>query len=187
MRIALEKMRSSVEQTSAGLRIVIPSRANWFVVLFLCIWLCGWAFGEFFAAWALFGISSAKSPQQGPPNLLLLFWLVAWTFGGAAVVYGLVWNAVGREIVTLDGATLSLRREPLPFPARKEFDWSAVGNLRVSPVGFSRYDWFQPPSSGVVAFDYSARTFRFGVGLDEAEGEMLVDAIAARFQLRGTR
>ena len=34
---------------------------------------------------------------------------------------------------------------------------------------------------GVIAFDYGAKTFRFGSGLDEAEAKMILIEIAQRY------
>jgi hypothetical protein len=181
MKVAIERMRSRVEEVGRGLLIVIPSRGSWFAVLFLSAWLCGWAMGELFAAKALFvGTASAKAP---PPRLFLAFWLTLWTAGGASALYTWVWNVAGREILLLDGATLSISREPIPIPARRDFDWNAVRNLRVSVVPRSRRDLSAMFGAGVIAFDYGARTFRVGSGLDEAEATMLIDRIRERFQV----
>jgi len=177
MKIALERMRSRVEETASGVRIVIPSLGSWSLVIFLSVWLCGWTIGEIFAAKALwFGVPSAK----GPPGFFLVVWLALWTVGGAGALYTWLWTIAGREIVALDGATLSIAREPIPFPSRREFDWSAVRNLRVSPL-FRASNRRSPLGAGTIAFDYGPRTFRFGSNLDEAEAAMLIDAIGRRF------
>ena len=184
MKVAIEAMRSRLEETAGGLRIVIPSRGSWLVVVFLTVWLCGWFFGELFAVRTLLGFTSGRPMPHGPPQLFLVVWLAGWTVGGVAALYAWVWNAAGREIVDLDGASLSISREPIQFPPRKEFDWNSVRNLRVSPIVRSRRDFTQLIGLGIVSFDYGARTFRFGTGLDEAEGAMLIEAIQRRFPVR---
>ena len=40
------KGRAIVEDKITGLRIIIPSRKNWFVILFVGAWLGGWLMGE---------------------------------------------------------------------------------------------------------------------------------------------
>jgi hypothetical protein len=139
--------------------------------------------GEFFAASTLLGSLTSKSPREGPPDLFLLAWLCGWTLGGAAAAYTWIWNVAGREIVTSTETTLSIARAPVPFPGRKDFDWSSVRNLRVSPVvpSSENRSLVAGSKSGTVAFDYGARTFRFGDQLDEAESAILVEAILRRF------
>jgi hypothetical protein len=45
-RVAVPTAKASVFDTPAGLLINIPSTKNWFVILFIGFWLCGWLFGE---------------------------------------------------------------------------------------------------------------------------------------------
>ena len=40
------KKRYKVEQTAKETIISIPSRKNWFIILFVGFWLIGWAIGE---------------------------------------------------------------------------------------------------------------------------------------------
>ncbi len=170
-------MRSSIEESQGGLRIVIPARRNWFILLFLAVWLVGWAFGELSAIGVLFDVGPMRTGRRSAPSAFLAFWLLGWTFGGAAAAYTWLWNLCGREIVRIDGAALAISREPIPFPRSREFDWTQVRNLRVSPSLRPRQNF----SPGTIAFDYGARTHGFGRGLDEAEAQMLIDAIARRF------
>ena len=48
-RVAVPTAKASVFDTPAGLVINIPSSKNFFLILFLGFWLCGWLFGEFSA------------------------------------------------------------------------------------------------------------------------------------------
>lgn len=167
----------NVEESPEGLRIVIPSKGSWFKVLFLSVWLCGWAAGEVTVAATLLGLlpSARGSPGLGA-RAFLLFWLTLWTFGGAAAINVWVWNVCGKEIVLLDGTTLSLSRRPIPLPKDRRFDWAQVRALRVSPSPRRPNNVY----SGVVAFDYGAETVRFGDGLDEAEAQMVIDHLQTR-------
>ena len=58
-------------------------------------------------------------------------------------------------------------------------------NLRVAPIGFNPLDisaalqlW--GIGGGAIAFDYEAKTLRFGAGLDETEAKQVVTAIQKR-------
>lgn len=85
--------------------------ARLFPALFLAVWLCGWAMGEFFAAGALLAglISILKTIFAGQfaPLLFALpvvgflgLWLSLWTLGG---------YCAGRELLRLIASRLTIR------------------------------------------------------------------------------
>jgi hypothetical protein len=186
MKVAPAPMRTRIEDALSGLRVVIPAKRSWGTVLFICLWLCGWVMGELSAIGALFGLGPFQSMAHGKhpaPNAFLFVWLLAWTAGGAFALYTVIWCLVGREVITLDGQALVVWHEPLPFPPKREFDWAQVKNLRISPQPSPRRSNLQLGFGGPIAFDYGAKTWRFGIDLDEAEAGMLLDSIRRRFQL----
>ena len=63
---------------SDGLRLIIqiPSKKNWFIILFLLVWMGGWYMGEFSSIREL--MATDKLGDEG----FLIFWLLGWTLGG---------------------------------------------------------------------------------------------------------
>jgi hypothetical protein len=172
--------KATMRDVADGLEVVIPAKRSAFIVLFLGFWLIGWACGEVFAAKELL---NPRLPNS--PDLFLLAWLGAWTVGGAFAIYTWVWAVSGRERVTLSPTVLTLSREVLRYGRSKDFDLAHVSNLRAAPQSFSPFDMsagFQMwgLSGGPIAFDYGAKTFRFGASLDEAEARKVVSALASR-------
>jgi hypothetical protein len=169
-----------MRDVTGGLEVVIPAKRSAFIVLFLGFWLIGWACGEAFAVKQLIAPSSPNSR-----DLFLFAWLGAWTVGGAFAMYAWAWAAFGRERVTLRPAALTLAREVLRYGRGRDFDLAHVSHLRAAPQAFSPFDMsagFQMwgLSGGTIAFDYGAKTFRFGASLDEAEARKVVAALASR-------
>jgi hypothetical protein len=158
-----------------GIRVVIPARRRWFAILFLSVWLVGWAFGEVAVTrQLLFG--------SGAPPVFLLVWLSFWTVGGAFAFATLAWSLAGREVVSVERGLFAIRREVLGVGRTWEYDAGKVHNLRVSPAGFDPLGLsgsfrFWGLSGGPMAFDYGARTSRFGAGVDEAEAASIVSEI----------
>ena len=173
------RMRSTMAEESGVVRVRIPARRSWFVGLFLAAWLCGWLAGEVAALRALLVPGSSARP---PVTTFMLVWIAGWTVGGAFAVYTWIWNAFGHEVVELDGRALIIRREPIGLPPAKRYDVLQVRNLRV--VSFDSSLWSRDSSGGIrggpLAFDYGAKTVRFGAGIDE-EARMIVDSIRVRF------
>ena len=179
--VAPARMRSTISEESGVVLVTIPARRSWFLGLFLLVWLCGWAVGELVALRELLGMGVSRRP---PPVPFLLLGLAGWTVGGALAVYGWIWNAFGREVVELDGRALTLRWEPIGLPPRKQYDLLHVRNLRIVPFDeslWSRGNSFGWTRAGPLAFDYGAKTIRFGAGIDEAEARMVLDSIRVRF------
>lgn len=181
--VAPARMRSTMAEKNGVVSIRIPARRNWFLIVLLGAWLCAWFAAEVFIPY--FVLRGAFRPRGvAAPFPFLLFWIAGLTLAGAFGLYAWTWSAFGREVVELDGRRLSARREPIGIPTRKDYDLLHVRNLRVVPFDGSTW-WSRDPlagmRSGPLAFDYGAKTVRFGAGIDEAEARMILDSIRTRF------
>ena len=115
----------------------------------------------------------------------MLAWFGVWTVGGLLAIYAWLWQVLGKEIVIVHGQTFTIRRDLEGFGFEKEYDLLQMRNLRLEQVGFNPIDFSSSLQlwgigGGVVAFDYGARTYRFGAGLDEAEAKQAMTAIKKR-------
>jgi hypothetical protein len=190
--------RHAIEDLGTSLKISIPSRKHWFVIPFLGFWLIGWAFGEIVVGGTLlagfinilFGKSLESSGIEPAAcsgvGLFLLAWLGIWTVGGAFTIYAFLWQLAGKEIVEVSLQSITTSRQVLGFSRPKEYLAEHIKDLRVAPPGNGWFGWpratsFWGLSGGSVAFDYGARTFRFGSGADEAEAKQIIAAIQQRF------
>ena len=174
--------RHTASEQGGQVVIGIPPKRNLFIVGFLTLWLCGWAFGEVTASTGLF-TTLWKGP--GPGTAFLLVWLCAWTVGGAFAIYTWLWQVKGREVVTASPTALSIKREVFGLGPTRHYDASQVHRLRLAPISFNSADFrsgmaFWGIGGGVLAFDYGFKTYRFGAGVDEAEAAAILQTIAAR-------
>lgn len=177
-RVAVPSAKASVFDTPAGLVINIPSSKNLILMFFLGFWLCGWLFGEFSVIRQL-----ATGKTAAGISLFMVAWLGGWTVGGAVAIYFWLWNVAGHEIISLTPTSLTLRRDILGFGRSKEYDLPSIKNLRIVPMlGISNFNFpTQSLTGGSMAFDYGAKTFRFGGGLDEAEASHLIEVLKSRY------
>ena len=192
----LGKKRYSFEEGTSGTVITIPSRKNWFIVLFLGFWLIGWAFGEI----TVVGILSAgflKLISDGLPEIIkngpgafsglfLLAWLGAWTVGGAFAIYAWLWQVKGVERISMSFEALVLEKITPIWRRKKEYRLRDVAALRLSSSSSSIWTMsgsmeFWGISGGRLAFDYGAKTVQFGIGLDEAEAKFLIKDIEKKY------
>lgn len=183
-RVRPTPSRIQVVHEAGRLLVTIPTARSWVAVPFLTLWLCGWAMGEGFA---IRQILSGRTP--GPAQAFLAVWLLGWTVGGGAALLALLWNLVGREVITVDGRTLAVRRVIGTFGPSREYDLASITNLRAEPGPFGglRATSSLPTSRfGAIAFDYGARTHRFGVALEGEDVTKLIDAVRERLPARST-
>ena len=153
VRVEPPKHRATIRQDIGGLVISIPARRNWILILFLPAWLIGWSLG------AVNLIETARRAGWGPQHLMAPIWIGV----GLWAIYYWLWNLVGKEIVTVAPTTLSVRREVLGLGRSKEFDLTQINELRVqSFFNLYRGYWESWWGGCPIAFDYGAKTYRFG-------------------------
>ena len=157
---------------------MIPARRQWFTIICLCAWLGGWAYGEVL-------VTREFVLGRGPPLPFALIWLTAWTAGGALAVMAVAWGLAGREVVSVGSGLFAIRREVFGVGRTWEYDPAQVRNVRVAVAGFDPFDFkasfrLWGIGGGPIAFDYGARTYRVGSGIEEAEAASIVGAVRER-------
>jgi hypothetical protein len=172
----LARGRATIDQRGRELTIRIPAKRILFVVAFLAFWMVAWSVG----------LASAVGSLGGDvgETVFLVGWLGAWIVAGGAVLLVIAWSLAGREEVGADAGRLVTARVLGPWRRARTFAARDVRDLRVATSGWNPWDFrsvwaFWGLSGGSIAFDYGARTHRFGAALDEAEAKQLIPRIEA--------
>jgi len=104
------------------------------------------------------------------------------------IIYSLVWRFAGKEIVSANKDLLVVTRNLFGWKSYKAYKTNEISALRISrPTdrwtemfsGFRRILGL----AGTVAFDYGSKTFRFGDGIDEAEGRQIIKKIQSHLSI----
>ena len=180
MRVEPSKPRFTVQQTANGLSIITPAPRSWFTLLFLMVWLGGWTIG---------GISAISDVSRGGDGqAFLIFWLMGWALGEFYALAVVLWQIAGREELVVSSDRLVQRIWLGGLNRAREFTSAAISHVRVSPqldvMWTNQMRWVPPlfgSGTGAIAFDYGAKTYRVGAGLDEAEGRLVVDQLRSYF------
>jgi hypothetical protein len=179
------KARATVTEDALRMTLSIPSQKNWFVIVFLGFWLCGWLAGEIMVPLTFFDKESL-----GPEALFTVAWLAMWTVGGAFAIYTFAWSVAGKEIVSIDQSRLSVKRDVLGFGRLKEYALDHVANIRVASAPANMFDFksahqFWGTGGGQIAFDYGSGTIRLGSGVEEGEANSIVARLKERARKAG--
>ena len=197
------KQRHSMQEEGTSLKFTIPSPKQYFMIFFLGFWLIFWTFGEFAALGIVFGgilqlvlknpVALQEVGAGGLAGLLgggifMLVWLTGWTIGGGLALYTFLWQLAGKEIVEVSYEMIKIQNAIFGVGRTKEYSATDIKDFRISPIAAendlfgwtrTRSVWGRP--GGLLAFDYGARTFRFGGGVDEAEAKQILEKIVTRF------
>jgi hypothetical protein len=177
--------RATINQDFNSLSISIPSKKNWFIIIFMTAWMGGWVMGETFAIGAIF---NSDTPIFA--NAFLLFWLVGWTVGGAFVLYTISWQLVGREIINLERGLLKIEKSVKGIGRKKVYDINSIQNIDINPTqdlgmwgGNYNRNLFGM-KGGKIKFDYGMKTIKFANDIDEAEARMVIEKLKENTNLK---
>ncbi len=115
-------------------------------------------------------------------NAFLFVWLIGWIIGGFFVIATLLWSIAGLELIKVDGGILEIGKEIFNIKRSKKYQIDEIKHLAISPNvlndvwGLGHQRNFFGLSGGTVKFDYGLKTFKFGAGIDEAEGRLLIES-----------
>lgn len=163
-----ENSRITIRETADGLGIYNPTRRNIPVILFLCLWLAGWTVGEFFALTTIF------SGESGFAGLFLLVWVTFWTIGGFFAFSVVLWQLFGVEKLFITGGAMVREVGFWNVTRRKVWPLDEVTGVR---EGTPRGDAGSVFSPGSVEFEVAGAKRSFGIQLDKAERDAVLEAI----------
>jgi hypothetical protein len=175
---AIYNGRAIFEDTFQGIEITIPAKRNLFIMLFLSFWLCGWAVGE------LFALGSVMGDEMGGAGIFILFWLILWSLGGIMVISTLRWYLIGKEVITLGNGEISIEKKGNMFSKKKTYDLHQAKNFRVQEDINPNADFkgrgnhiTAYANTGAIRFDYGMKTIKFGMEIDEAEANFMLQRL----------
>ncbi len=160
--------RFRIENNESGMRIIIPHRKNWGVILFIVVGLVLSIVSE---------VSFSKINKTNPA--FAIDQISNFVFIGLIVAI-LVWQVVGREVLQVTTHSISIANQVFFLSIPKEYESQYIKDLRISQPFDSNWLTFIF-GQYLIAFDYGARTYRFGRDCDEAEAKMILAEIAQRY------
>jgi hypothetical protein len=185
----LARGRARIDRTTSGLRVTIPAKREWPLLLFLLCWFGGWTVA------GITVVSSLASGNAEDGAAFTVFWLGGWVLGWLFALSVLTWSLMGREIVEIDNAGLTVRRVAGPYKRDKQFARGRISDIQVEPYEGLARELFKGRNSwrhgmemwglggGSIALDYGAQTHRFANKLDRPEATQIIEHIRRELRL----
>lgn len=174
--------KAKIEKTFGGLNIIIPSKKNWFGLLFGTTWMGGWFLGFVSASGVLFSSGTGNFGADG----FMTFWLTGWTVGGIAITTMLLWGYFGQEKFITDSNEILFEKSVFGIGIKNKLEISAIKNFRTEMSNdnlFGGNRWaFWGLGPGKIKFDYGLKTYSFGLGVDDAEANYIVGLLKEQFK-----
>lgn len=157
--------------------ILIPSKKNWFVLIFGTAWLGGW----------YLGLQNALEMLESGFRGFTFFWLIAWSVGGLGITGLLLWGYFGKEMLHISSDKVLLNKTIFGIGIKKALQKSAVKNVRFNKVEIEYFknnqNWaIWGVGEGKIKFDYGMKTYSLGLGVDDAEANYIIEKIKARIE-----
>lgn len=175
--------KAKIEKTFEGLNIIIPSKKNWFALLFGTAWMGGWFIGFLSASGVIFSSGTGDSGTGG----FIVFWLIGWTIGGIAIASMLLWGYFGQEKFITSRNEILFEKSVFGIGKKVKLEVSELKNFRTeigndNVFGSNRWAiWGLGP--GKIKFDYGLKTYSFGLGVDDAEANYIVGLLKEQFKV----
>jgi hypothetical protein len=166
--------------TVKGTELHILAKKDWGSLIFTPVWLAFWTFGGIMVMrWLI-------HPGPSTPRAFLSLWLTFWLLGEVWAIYGWLWTAFGKEIVTIREGALEIRRDILGYGRVRSFPIGSVRNLRASGFFPSNSYWDNylvqlKLAGGTVGFDVQGQVKKFGIQLTEPEAQEVVRELKPYF------
>ncbi len=184
MPIKPTQPRYKVQQLNDGIQIVLPSKKNFFLIIWFVLGLAMWLYmtGSVVYITSLLIIGLGSNNGMWFFIGFLAFMLMFLVGLGAYVIYSLLWQFTGKELIIVKNDVLRISRQIFNRSKFLEYSMQSISDLRASapqPVLFTSVKIFKNISgqNGMIAFDYGAKTIRFGFEIDEAEAKQIVSIL----------
>ena len=180
-------MRLKFANLADGKQVTIRPRRDLFVILFLTWWIALWLVGEVTLINVMSGGLQAILSGDVPNtiNTFRYMWplisagLIVWTVIGVAMIYALFWEILGREEITVNANSLSVRRRIVSLSIEKTYPRKTYSSLRFD----NQAGWwlnnleYWGIAGGKLAFDSGDKIVRVGRSLDETSAQSIASEL----------
>ncbi len=185
MKNIVEQKNYYLEKGSSEIEIIFYPEKRWFSVIFLCVWIMGWAVAEIIVIDQLINqekIFDINFSTENDSNLFLFVWVIIWTYGGIMAIISLLWEVSGEQYVYINRRNLKIEKRLGFISKTKVFDLDKINGLMITQKTknsktqeFYRSSFFR--QVGYIGFYYKGKKIRFGLDIKKEEAGDILNKI----------
>lgn len=112
---------------------------------------------------------------------------VVWNIIGVFLIYNLLWQLIGKEEIQITNTSIKISYVVFGYKQSKEYLSENIKDLDLARVNMKDVMIPRAPflwgtsTTGLVSFDYGARTIRFASSIEEAEAKLILAKIQEKY------
>ncbi|MCB9198575.1 MAG: hypothetical protein H6600_08950 [Flavobacteriales bacterium] len=137
-----------------------------------------WSVGEYFVLKQIFDPNTFILAK-----IFMLVWVTIWTVAGLFVMFFILWQILGFEIIIVTHQGIRIEKTVLGIGSKNNYDIGSIKDLMFNdnPTPEVRKGKYQPGfvknSGGKIKFSFGTETIQFGNNINREEAEFLFDKI----------
>lgn len=162
-----------IDQSYNGYRVKIPYQRSYLAIVFLCLWLAGWAIGEVVVVNTLLYGEAKELSAKG----FMLVWLAGWTIGGLFAIKYLLLMLFGHHIIKISPGQICIAEFIGRWGKFHEYEMAFIQNLRLLNEDESDKQYLHKKKEKTfgIEFEYKGDSVILATGLDRNEAEALFE------------
>lgn len=180
-----EESKIKIEETTNGTLFQVFPEKKWSMIIFMSFWMIGWAVGEVSAITMIIAFFSSSDNEMviGFAQIFMIAWLGGWTVGGFFALKTLLWQLAGKELITVNHDAISIQTDNVIYKKEKSYSRNYIKDLRLNPGNDHPFKQLNigKQNDGKIAFDYGAKTIKFGVMSEDAEAKKVINHIQKKY------
>ena len=176
----MQNGKARIRQDGKELLIDIPSKKEWFRLIFNSFWLCGWFLG------LILVISTYSLDLPGEALGFTTFWLAGWITGGVFIIGFTFWGWFGKEVIFISGDDFFLNYTVLGYGFKHKLITSEVKDIRLAQINNSIFAKNNLSAfgfgKGKIHFDHGLKTYKLGHDLHDAEAKYIINLLRKQIE-----
>jgi hypothetical protein len=163
-----------INETEDKLIITIPGLRIWPLIFVFSVWSIMWLFFEITILVSVF------SGKTGVSGAVLV---VVWSILGVFLLYNLIWLVASSEEIQITETSIRLNQVVLGYTRSKEYLAEHIKDLELAYISTKEINAgrFMLSNTGLISFDYGAKTYRFADAIEKAEAKQIISKIQNKF------
>ena len=163
-----------IDETEDKIIIIIPGLRIWPLIFVFSVWSILWLFVEIMIAFSVF---------SGEMDISGAVFAVIWNILGVFLLYNLIWLVASSEEIQITKTSIILNRVVLRYKRSKEYLAEHIKDLELAYISTKEFNTgpFMFSNTGLISFDYGAKTYRFADAIEKAEAKQIISKIQNKF------